>query len=154
MFYDFLGSDPDNLTGSGSYQKVRIRPDPDPQHCLKSLLLLVQHSFHSLFLIFFLPSGTKTPDTDPKHCFKLKISPTGINSTHFGSKVVLKIYFDGRKMHRIFYLSYSAFGVGIPSLPWVGLHYSTMILQRIRIIVGDAGFEPEICAPEVWCTTN
>ena len=31
MFYDFLGSDPDNLTGSGSNKKVRIRPDP--QHC-------------------------------------------------------------------------------------------------------------------------
>ena len=29
-----------------------------------------------------------------------------------------------------------------------------MILQRIRIIVGDAGFEPETSAPEVWCATN
>ena len=26
-----------------------------------------------------------------------------------------------------------------------------MILQRIRIIVGDAVFEPETSAPEVWC---
>ena len=29
-----------------------------------------------------------------------------------------------------------------------------MILQRIRIIVGDAGFEPRTSAPEVWCATN
>ena len=33
MFYDFLCLDPapENLTGSG--HKVRIRPDPAPQHC-------------------------------------------------------------------------------------------------------------------------
>ena len=30
----------------------------------------------------------------------------------------------------------------------------TMILQRIRIIVGDAGFESGTSAPEVWCATN
>ena len=29
-----------------------------------------------------------------------------------------------------------------------------MILQRIRIIVGDAGFEPRTSASEVWCATN
>ena len=29
-----------------------------------------------------------------------------------------------------------------------------MILQRIRIIVEDAGFEPGTSAPEVWCSTN
>ena len=29
-----------------------------------------------------------------------------------------------------------------------------MILQRIRIIVGDARFEPRTSAPEVWCSTN
>ena len=29
-----------------------------------------------------------------------------------------------------------------------------MILQRIRIIVGDAGFEPGASASEVWCATN
>ena len=40
-----------------------------------------------------------------------------------------------------------------PSLPRV-LHYYTMILQRSRIIVGDAGFVPGTFAPEVWCTTN
>ena len=38
------------------------------------------------------------------------------------------------------------------SLPWDFLHYDTIILQRIRIIVGDAGFEPGTLAPEVWCT--
>ena len=41
-----------------------------------------------------------------------------------------------------------------PSLHWDFLHYFTMILQRIRIIVGDAGFEPGTSAPEVWCATN
>ena len=34
------------------------------------------------------------------------------------------------------------------------LHYYTMILQRIRIIVGDAGFEPGTSAPEIWRATN
>ena len=35
-----------------------------------------------------------------------------------------------------------AFGVGFYiSLPWDYLHYYTMILQRIRILVEDAGFE-------------
>ena len=29
-----------------------------------------------------------------------------------------------------------------------------MILPRIRIIVGDAGFEPGTFASEVWCATN
>ena len=29
-----------------------------------------------------------------------------------------------------------------------------MILQRISIIVGDAGFEPRTSAPEAWCATN
>ena len=29
-----------------------------------------------------------------------------------------------------------------------------MIMQRIGIIVGDAGFEPAPSAPEVWCATN
>ena len=29
-----------------------------------------------------------------------------------------------------------------------------MILQRIRIIVVDAGFEPGTSAPEVWCAVN
>ena len=29
-----------------------------------------------------------------------------------------------------------------------------MILQRIRIILVDTGFEPVTSAPEVWCATN
>ena len=29
-----------------------------------------------------------------------------------------------------------------------------MILQRTRIIVGDAGFEPRTSAPEIWCASN
>ena len=29
-----------------------------------------------------------------------------------------------------------------------------MILQRIRIIVGEAGFESRNSASEVWCATN
>ena len=33
MFYAFLMSDPDNLIGSGSDQKVQVLPDPDPQKC-------------------------------------------------------------------------------------------------------------------------
>ena len=30
------------------------------------------------------------------------------------------------------------------------VHYITMILQRIKIVVGDAGFDPGTSAPEVW----
>ena len=30
-------------------------------------------------------------------------------------------------------------------------HYNTMILLRIRVIVGDAGFEPGTFAPDAWC---
>ena len=41
-----------------------------------------------------------------------------------------------------------------PSLPWDFCTLFTMILQRIRIIVGDAGFEPGTSASEVWCTSN
>ena len=33
-------------------------------------------------------------------------------------------------------------GVGFPLCPEIFLIYFSMILQRIRIIVGDAGFEP------------
>ena len=38
--------------------------------------------------------------------------------------------------------------VWFPSLLWDFLHYYTMILQRIRIITGDAGFKPGTSAPE------
>ena len=41
-----------------------------------------------------------------------------------------------------------------PSLPSLSLHYDTISLQRIRIIVRDAGFEPGTSAPEVWSATN
>ena len=41
-----------------------------------------------------------------------------------------------------------ASGGGSPLYPEI-LQYYTMILQRIRIIVVDAGFEPETSAPEV-----
>ena len=34
------------------------------------------------------------------------------------------------------------------------LQYDTMILQRPRIIVGDADFEPGTSASEVWRATN
>ena len=34
------------------------------------------------------------------------------------------------------------------------LQYYTMILQRIRIMVVDAGFEPGTSAQEVWRATN
>ena len=33
-------------------------------------------------------------------------------------------------------------GVDFPLYPEFSIHYYTMILQCIRIIVGDAGFEP------------
>ena len=44
-------------------------------------------------------------------------------------------------------------GGGSPLYP-ENLQYYTMILQRIRIIVVDAGFEPGTSAPEVWRATN
>ena len=39
------------------------------------------------------------------------------------------------------------------TVPW-DFYIVTMILQRIRTIVGDAEFEPGTSAPEVWCATN
>ena len=53
-----------------------------------------------------------------------------------------------------FFWAFSCLRGRLPSLPWYFLHDGTMILQRIRIIVGDAGFEPGgNSAPEVWCAT-
>ena len=46
-----------------------------------------------------------------------------------------------------------ASGIGSPLYPEFSTLY-TMILQRIKIIVGNAGFEPGTSAPKVWCTTN
>ena len=44
-------------------------------------------------------------------------------------------------------------GGGSPLYPEF-LQYYTMILQRPRIIVGDAGFEPGTSASEVWRATK
>ena len=44
-------------------------------------------------------------------------------------------------------------GVGFPLYPEI-FYFNTMILQRIRTIVGDAGFEHGTSATEVWCATN
>ena len=40
-------------------------------------------------------------------------------------------------------------GVGFPLYTEFFLHYYTMVLQRIRIIVGDTGFEPGTSANEL-----
>ena len=40
------------------------------------------------------------------------------------------------------------------SIPCEFLHFDTMIMQRSRIIKGDAGFEPGTSGPEVWWATN
>ena len=52
-----------------------------------------------------------------------------------------------------FFVFFLASGGGSPLYPEI-LQYYTMILQRIRIIVVDAGFEPGTSAPEVWRATN
>ena len=44
-------------------------------------------------------------------------------------------------------------GGGFPLYPEI-LQYYTIFLQRIRIIVVDAGFEPGTSATEVWRTSN
>ena len=53
----------------------------------------------------------------------------------------------------VFYIYFLASGGGSPLYPEI-LQYFTMILQRPRIIVGDAGFKPRTSAPEVWRATN
>ena len=52
-----------------------------------------------------------------------------------------------------FYNFFFASGVGSPLYPEI-LQYYTMILQRPRIIVGDAELEPGPFAPEVWRATK
>ena len=47
-----------------------------------------------------------------------------------------------------------ASGVGLTFYSELFLQYFTMIMQRIRIIVEDAGFELGTSAPEVWCATD
>ena len=49
---------------------------------------------------------------------------------------------------RSFFASGVGFKASLSTLTF--LHYYTMILQRIRIIVGDAGFEPGTSAPEFF----
>ena len=44
--------------------------------------------------------------------------------------------------------------VSLSTLIFSTLQYCTMILQRIRTIVGNYGFEPGTSAQEVWRTTN
>ena len=58
-----------------------------------------------------------------------------------------------QKLVGIFYIFFCLRG-RFPSLPRDFLLYFTMILQRIRIIAVDAGFEPGTSAPEVWWATN
>ena len=61
---------------------------------------------------------------------------------------------ERRKEEIIFFINlFFASWVGFPLYPEI-LYFITIILQRIRIIVGDAGFEPKTSAPEVWCATN
>ena len=54
----------------------------------------------------------------------------------------------GRDISILFFV----LGVGFPLYPVI-FHIITMFLQRIRIIVGDARFEPGTSAPEPWCAT-
>ena len=56
----------------------------------------------------------------------------------------------------IFLYIFFASEVGFPICPEIfyTLYFITMILQCIRIIVGDAGLEPGTSAKEVWCATN
>ena len=51
-------------------------------------------------------------------------------------------------------LFFFASGVGFTFYSELFLQYFTMIMQRIRIIVEDAGFELGTSAPDVWCATN
>ena len=62
----------------------------------------------------------------------------------FNKEVLLSIFFV--------YI-FLASGGGSPLYPEI-LQYYTMILQRIWIIVVDAGFEPGTSAPAVWRATN
>ena len=60
-----------------------------------------------------------------------------------------------RKEHRIFFFKslFLTSGGGSPLYPEF-LQHDTMILQRSRIMVGDAGFKPGTSASEVWRATN
>ena len=56
--------------------------------------------------------------------------------------------------HTVWDTFFFASGVGFTFYSELFLQYFTMIMQRIRIIVEDAGFELGTHAPDVWCATN
>ena len=60
---------------------------------------------------------------------------------------------DSVQTYILFLKLFFASGVGFPLYPEISFYF-TMILQRYRIIVGDARFETGTSAPEVWCATN
>ena len=66
---------------------------------------------------------------------------------------LIKISRTSEKIFFFFLYIFLASGGGSPLYPEI-LQYYTMILQRIRIIVVDAGVEPGTSAPEVWRATN
>ena len=66
-----------------------------------------------------------------------------------------QLSFPGLLIPRFLFLKFFfCFRGRLPSLSGDFLLYFTMILQRMRIIVLDAGFEPGTYALEVWCATN
>ena len=62
--------------------------------------------------------------------------------------------FVGERGGACFVKDFFAAGVCFPPFPKFYITYYTMILQRIRIIVGDAGFKPGPLSPEVRRDTN
>ena len=66
-----------------------------------------------------------------------------------------QLSFPGLLIPRFLFLTFFfCFRGRLLSLSGDFLLYFTMILQRMRIIVLDAGFEPGTYALEVWCATN
>ena len=66
------------------------------------------------------------------------------NSTilNIRESVVVADAAEVRVFFLLLFLDLFTSGEGFPLYPEFFLHYYTMILQRIRIVVGDAGFEP------------
>ena len=84
--------------------------------------------------------------------FKLNNGPQTvffIASSLFLTVLRIRIYYFVCFLFVCFFAS----GGGSPLYPEF-LLYETMILQRSRIIEGDAGFEPGTSASEVWRATN
>ena len=52
------------------------------------------------------------------------------------------------------FVFYCLGGIGFPLYPGIFSTVHTMILQRIKIIMGEAGFEPGTSAPKAWCASN